>query len=183
MVGEELLKRCMKDDRKAHYELYKLCYGILMSVCVRYGNSQEQSVELMNIGFLKIVRNLEKYKPEIPFEAWIRRIMINTIISEYHKENKHRKHIDNNVQDFERVAHNADFNMGDLNLDVEVIMEALKLLPETSRNVINMFVFEGMSHDEIAAVLGISQGTSKWHLHEARKKLKVVLSKFSIMKD
>lgn len=180
MVSEELISKCMKDDRKAHYELYKLCYGILMSVCMRYGKSQEESAELMNIGFLKIVKNLNKYKLHVPFEAWIRRIMINTIISEYHKENKHRKHIDSNVQDFERVDNGSELNLGESNMHVEVIMKALNLLPDTSRRVINMYVFDGLSHDEISNVLGISQGTSKWHLHEARKKLKLILSKVSV---
>lgn len=180
MVSEELISKCMKDDRKAHYELYRLCYGILMSVCMRYGKSQEESAELMNIGFLKIVKNLNKYKLHVPFEAWIRRIMINTIISEYHKENKHRKHIDSNVQDFERVDNGSELNLGESNMHVEVIMKALNLLPDTSRRVINMYVFDGLSHDEIANVLGISQGTSKWHLHEARKKLKLILSKVSV---
>lgn len=180
MVSEELISKCMKDDRKAHYELYRLCYGILMSVCMRYGKSQEESAELMNIGFLKIVKNLNKYKLHVPFEAWIRRIMINTIISEYHKENKHRKHIDSNVQDFERVDNGSELNLGESNMHVEVIMKALNLLPDTSRRVINMYVFDGLSHDEISNVLGISQGTSKWHLHEARKKLKLILSKVSV---
>jgi RNA polymerase sigma factor (sigma-70 family) len=180
MVSEELIKRSMKDDRKAHYELYRVCYGILMSVCMRYGKSQEEASELMNIGFLKIVKNLGQYKPHVPFEAWIRRIMINTIISEYHRENRHKKHVDANVQDFERLDNGSEMNMGESNLQLELIQKALNLLPDTSRKVINMYVFDGLSHDEISTELGISQGTSKWHLHEARKKLKVILDKMSV---
>ena len=180
MVCKGLLERCKKDDRKAHYELYRQCYGILMSVCYRYGKSSDEAAELLNMGFLKIVTNLDSYKPHVPFEAWIRRIMINTIISEYHKENRHKKHIDTNVQNFERVNEGADFNLGESNMNVDVIMEAVNMLPETSRRVINMYVFDGLTHDEISGVLGISQGTSKWHLHEARKKLKELLIKLAV---
>jgi RNA polymerase sigma factor (sigma-70 family) len=180
MVSEELLTRCIKDDRKAHYELYKMCFGILMAVCARYGKSEEESIELLNICFLKIVRSLNIYKRHVPFEAWIRRIMINTIISEYHKENRHKKHIDSNVVEFDRLEQGAEFNMGESHLNTEVILQALKLLPETSRKVMNMYVFEGLTHDEISGVLGISQGTSKWHLHEARKKLKELLTKIGV---
>jgi len=180
MVSEELIARSMNDDRKAHYELYRVCYGVLMSVCMRYGKSQEEGAELLNIGFLKIVKNLHQYKSHVPFEAWIRRIMINTIISEYHKENRHKKHVDSNVQDFERLDTGSDLNLGESNLDIEVIMKALNLLPDTSRKVINMFVFDGLSHDEISTELGISQGTSKWHLHEARKRLRLLLEKMAV---
>lgn len=180
MVSEELIRRCQKDDRKAHYELYKLSFNILLSVCIRYRKDRDEAAELMNTGFLKVLRSLKSYQMHIPFEAWIRRIMINTIISDYHKNKKYKSHIDYNVQDFERLEPSADINLGESNLQIETILGVMDHLPDMSRKVLNLYVFEGMTHGEISGKLGISQGTSKWHLHEARKRMQVLLSKISI---
>lgn len=180
MVSEELINRCRNDDRKAHHELYKSCFGILMSVCIRYRKNQDEAAELMNTGFLKVLRSLKTYRMDIPFDAWIRRIMINTIISDYHKNKKYKEKIDYNVQEFDRISKGADQNLGESNMQIELIMNAMNHLPDTARKVLNLYVFEGFTHDEISGKLGISQGTSKWHLHEARKKLQVFLKKLSV---
>jgi RNA polymerase sigma factor (sigma-70 family) len=179
MVSEQLVKRCMKNDRKAHHELYKISYGILMSVCIRYRKNESDAAELMNTGFLKVLNSMKSYKVEIPFEAWVRRIMINTIISDYHKNKKYKESVQYTEPAFERLEKNADYNLGDSNLGIEIILKAMDNLPEMSRKVLNLYVFDGMTHDEIACFLGISQGTSKWHLHEARKKMKNLLRELS----
>jgi RNA polymerase sigma factor (sigma-70 family) len=179
MVSEELLKRCMKDDRKAHYELYRLCFNSLMTVCMRYKRNEDEAAEILNAGFLKVVTKLHTYKPEVPFEAWIRRIMINTIITDYHKHKKYKENTSFPEMGFERMEKGACHNAAESTLGYEFVLTLINALPETSRNVFNMYVFDGMTHDEIASALGISQGTSKWHLHEARKKIQIKLGKLS----
>ena len=86
----ELITACINHERKAEYELYKITYSYLMGVCFRYTNSREEAEENLNIGFLKILKNLDKYKPEIPFKVWIRKVMINILIDEFRKEKKHK---------------------------------------------------------------------------------------------
>jgi RNA polymerase sigma factor (sigma-70 family) len=179
MVSEDLIKRCKKNDRKAHYELYRICFNSLMGVCMRYKRNQDDAAEILNSGFLKIVTKIDTYRPEVPFEAWIKRIMINTIISDYHKNKKYKEHTDFPDVKFERMNSASENNTGETNLGFEYLCSVINTLPDTSRNVFNMYVFDGMTHDEISNVLGISQGTSKWHLHEARKKLQLKLNKLS----
>jgi RNA polymerase sigma factor (sigma-70 family) len=179
MVSEELLQRCEKDDRKAHYELYRICFNCLMSICMRYKKNQDDASEILNTGFLKIVTKIHTYRRDVPFEAWIKRIMINTIISDYHKNKKYKENTQFPDVMFERMDKGSYSNVAESNMGYEYLVKVVNTLPDTSRNVFNLFVFEGLTHDEISCALGISQGTSKWHLHEARKKLQTKLSNFS----
>lgn len=146
-----------------------------MSVCLRYEKNKEDAEELLNMGFLKIVTKLEKYQTKIPFEAWIRRIMINTIIDEYRKNKKKNETIE--YTDFEdhNYDRHFDFNEADKNFDAEGLERLIRKLPEMSQKVFNMHVIDGYSHKEISDELGISIGTSKWHVSNARTMLKEMI--------
>ena len=92
-IDNELLSQCKKNDRKAHFQLYKLCYSTLMKVCLRYKKNKDEAEEALNTGFMKIVTNLDIYNADIPFDAWIRKIMINTLIDEFRTQVKHKETI------------------------------------------------------------------------------------------
>src|SRR5436190_19012081 len=92
-IQPQLIALCIKQDRKAEYELYKVCYSYLMSICMRYSRDKDSASEALNRGYLKILTNLSGYKPEIPFKAWIRRIMVNTLIDEYRKNKREREKV------------------------------------------------------------------------------------------
>ncbi len=79
-IQPTLIASCIKRDRKAEYELYKSTYSYLMSICLRYTKDKDMASETLNIGFMKILKNLEKYNLDIPFKVWIRKIMVNTLI-------------------------------------------------------------------------------------------------------
>ena len=146
-----------------------------MSVCFRYTNSREEAEEMLNVGFMKILKNLEKYKPEIPFNTWIRRVMINVLIDEYRKEKKHYE----NVQYVEEYYETSDYSeqnsvIGKMNM--EQIQLLILKLPPMSQKVFNLFVIDGYSHKEIGDLLKMSEGTSKWHLNFSRTKLKEMIT-------
>ncbi|MGZ4089519.1 MAG: RNA polymerase sigma factor, partial [Bacteroidia bacterium] len=84
-IQPELINECINRERRAEYAMYKATYSYLMSICIRYTRNSDKAKEILNMGFLKILDNLEKYRPEVPFKTWIRRIMINTLIDEYRK--------------------------------------------------------------------------------------------------
>ena len=92
-IQPKLIALCIKQDRKAEYELYKLTYSYLMSICMRYSKDKDTASESLNMGFLKILKNLATYKPEIPFKSWIRRVMVNTLIDEYRKNKREREKV------------------------------------------------------------------------------------------
>lgn len=176
-VDLDLITACINRERKSEYELYKITYGYLMSICVRYVNGQEEAKEVLNIGFLKILGNLDKYKPEVPFKAWIRKVMINTLIDEYRKEKKHHENLDY-VEEYNEVGESSDINAAISKMNVAEIHALISKLPPMSQRVFNMYVIDGFSHKEISQLLGMSEGTSKWHLNSSREKLKEMFQHF-----
>ena len=173
----DLLERCRKDDRKAHYELYSVCFSFLLSVCKRYYINREDMESSLNHIYLKIIKNISGYikkSDDIPFDLWVRRIAINHIIDEFRKNRKHVENIDyREIHEAEEIhpIMNPEFNSEKL----EEILDAIKQLPAVNRAVFNLFVVDGYKHDEIAKMLNISAGTSKAHLHRAKKRLREML--------
>jgi RNA polymerase sigma factor (sigma-70 family) len=170
-IQPQLIALCMKQDRKAEYELYKLSYSYLMSICLRYSKDKDTASEVLNLGFMKILKNLYTYKPEIPFKSWIRRVMVNTLIDEYRKNKRERAKL-TYVEDYFDSTDFSEVNAVLSKFNCNQIYEQINKLPEATRKVFNLFVVEGYSHKEISEMLGIREGTSKWHLNAARQKLK-----------
>lgn len=174
----DLITACVRRERKAQYELYKLTYRYLMSICIRYTRSYEEAQEALNMGFLKVLNNIDKYQSHIPFKSWIRRIIINTLIDEYRKEKKHKENI-KYIEDFEELPVGAALNDAISKMNTEEIHKLITQLPPMSQRVFNLYVVDGFDHKEIGEMLGISEGTSKWHLHASREQLKAMLTKMA----
>jgi RNA polymerase sigma factor (sigma-70 family) len=171
-IDPTILKGCLRNDRKAQAALYKRCFNLLMGVCVRYVKNDEEARALLNTGFLKILTHLDRYRKEVPFEAWSRRIMINTIIDQYRRDKKHRDHmVYTDFNDREQQESFFDYNQADQQFDVEELMELVRQLPPMTQQVFNLFAIDGFSHQEIGEMLDISVGTSKWHVSSARKSM------------
>jgi RNA polymerase sigma factor (sigma-70 family) len=170
-IQPQLITLCIKQDRKAEYELYRLTYSYLMSICLRYSKDRDTASEALNIGFLKILKNVANYKPEIPFKVWIRRIMINTLIDEYRKQKREKARV-SYVEEYFDSSDFSDVNEALNRISYNQILEQINLLPEATKKVFNLFAIDGYSHKEIGEMLTISEGTSKWHLNAARQKLK-----------
>lgn len=175
IIQPNLIKDCIRKDRRAEYELYKTLYSYLMSICYRYTHQKEMAEEMLNIGYLKILTNLEKYDSDLPFKAWVRRIMVNTLIDEYRK-NKNLKSKISYVEEYYDTEEFSDTNSALKKLNAKEILQMIEKLPKASQQVFNLFAIDGYSHKEIADMLEISEGTSKWHLNYARQKLKEMIS-------
>ena len=147
---------------------------------MRYRDSTEDAVAMLNEGFFKIVKNLEKFRGEVPFEAWIRRIMVNTLIDDFRKNRRKRENTEHHdFTDTNIHAQLVNFNLADLAFDAEELLAMIKTLPPMSQKVFNLFAIDGYSHREIGEMLGITGGTSKWHLSFARQRLRNLLAKKS----
>jgi RNA polymerase sigma factor (sigma-70 family) len=170
-IQPQLIALCIKKDRKAEYELYKNTYSYLMSICLRYTHDRDTASECLNVGFLKILTNLEKYNLAIPFKVWIRKIMVNTLIDEYRKHKREKARV-TYVEEYYDSSDFSEANQALSKIDCQQIYELINLLPEATKQVFNLFVIDGYAHKEIGDMLGISEGTSKWHLNAARQKLK-----------
>jgi RNA polymerase sigma factor (sigma-70 family) len=175
--SSELLEQCQTDNRKAHYELYRMCFSYLLSVCSRYYINADDRMSSLNMIFFKVIKNINQFRNKnslVPFELWIRRIAINYIIDEFRKDRKYKKYIELQDVSVNDDLHPFDNSQADIEANEEII-EAIEMLPHMSRAVFNLYFIDGYKHDEIAGLLGISSGTSKVHLHRARKRLQEIL--------
>lgn len=177
-ITAEILKSCARDDRKAINLLYEYAFKILMPICFRYNNNEEDARASFNAGFIKILKGLERIEEEINFDAWSKRIMVNALIDEYRKNKKYNSRITRSDSEAELDYYSAGHNNDAVsNLGYENIMMLVKELPVTTAHVFNLYVIEGYSHREISDQLDMSEGTSKWHLSTARKMLREKLDK------
>lgn len=175
-VDAFLISACRSGERKAQYELYTVCYSLLMSISLRYMKSHDAAKEIVNQGFYKILMSLDAYKVSVPFDAWASRIMINVIIDDFRKNKKRLKIFENFdiTLETEHFAE-ASFNQAELLFDANELETMITKLPDVTRKVFSLFAIDQYKHKEIAKMLNISTGTSKWHVASARKKLKTMI--------
>ena len=179
-VDKALIDRCIKQERKAHYELYKECYAYMMKICLRYKKNDEDAKSIVNQAFLKVCQKIEIYEEKSPFNLWVRRITINQVIDEFRKEKKHTDNLDYSDFDYLPSAKdNFSFNEGAQELDAEALRNMIRSLPETSQQVFNLCVLDGYSYEEVAQELTISEATCRWHVFNSRKVLREMIEKAS----
>jgi RNA polymerase sigma-70 factor (ECF subfamily) len=175
-MGEEalhqLIKGCIKQDRKCQKMLYKAFYSFSMGICLRYTNNREEAAEVMNQGFFKVFTKIDHFDIERPFTAWLGKIMMNVSI-DYYRSNLKMAY----TEDLEKAEHISDDDLVDKNLNYNDLLAMVKQLPQAYRTVFNLFAIEGYSHEEIGKMLHINAGTSKSNLHKARQKLKQMILK------
>jgi RNA polymerase sigma-70 factor (ECF subfamily) len=170
---QKLINLCIKQDRKAESALYKYCFTKLMPICHKYYKSNDDSVAQLNKTYLKILSNLSKFDETKSFDAWIKTIAVNTIIDEFRVNNKRNAlFIDKDYEEAALNYHSFNLNEAEAKLTADDIQVQIQKLPDSSKMVFNLFTVDGYSHKEIGEMLGINEGTSKWHLNNARKILK-----------
>ncbi len=175
-MGEEelhqLIRGCMKQDRKSQKVLYKTFYGFSMAICLRYAGNRDEAAEVMNQGFFKVFTRIESYDADRPFKAWLGRIMMNVSI-DYYRANLKMAY----AEDLDNAEHIYDASVAtDNNLNYNDLLAMVQQLPQGYRTVFNLFAIDGYSHEEIADMLNINIGTSKSNLFKARQKLKQMIA-------
>ncbi len=167
----DLIKACVRQERWAQRVLYEEFYGKMMGVCLRYSDAEEDALDILHEGFIKVFKNIGKYQPGTSLTSWIRRIMVNTAIDYYRKNVRRRTEdidqaYDLSSQDADAISQCSE----------KEILEAIQQLSPAYRAVFNLYVIEGYSHKEIAEALDITESTSRSNLVKARLKLKELLT-------
>jgi RNA polymerase sigma-70 factor (ECF subfamily) len=170
---------CSRNSRESQKVLYSSFYGYAMAICDRYANKQDDAVEILNDGFLKVFREIHHYQPAYSdvvssFKGWLRKIMVYTAIDHFRKNQKHQVLTQLDTVEYQMPAVYEDAID---KLSYEEIIRAVQELSPGYRTVFNLFVIEGLSHEEISTQLGISTGTSKSNLSKARRQLQKILFK------
>lgn len=170
----DLINGCIRGDRQMQEELYNRFAGKMYAVCLRYANNAEDAQDLLQDGFVKVFRNLHRFRAEGSFEGWIRRVFINSSIEHFRKKSLQ----------LSKVSEKEEETIGDTDtsaLDNLAEKDIVKLIQELSpgyRTVFNLYVVEGYSHREIGEKLGISEGTSKSQLARARSILQKKVAQY-----
>ncbi len=175
MDGEkDILAGCIKGLQSAQRELFEKNSRLLLGVCNRYAQSIEEAEDILQEGFVKIFLNIKEFKGEGSLVAWMRRIMINTAITHYHKMLKHRYQDDldevNETRFEEHTWSEAEFTR-------EELFNVIHQMPNGYRVVFNLYAVEGYKHREIAEILKIDENTSKSQYSRARRWLQERLIK------
>jgi RNA polymerase sigma-70 factor (ECF subfamily) len=170
---------CALNKRESQKIIYNSFYGYAMAICDRYTSNEEDALEILNDGFLKIFKEIHHYSPAYAdvvssFKGWLRKIMVYTAIDHFRKYHKHKMVIDLDQAGLQLSSGGEDAID---KLSYEEIIRGIQDLSPAYRAVLNLFIIEGLSHEEIAAKLEISTGTSKSNLSKARRQLQKILFK------
>jgi len=167
--GEELeilVKDCVAGKRKAQQQLFNLYSDNMYGVCLYYSKDYTEAEDTLHEGFMKVFQKIEQFKFKGSLAGWIRRVMINTALEKFRKQNQ-------------LYALGDDFESGEdiqqenviSDLSAKDLIELIRELTPKYRMVFNLYAIEGYSHKEIGEMLGISEGTSKSQFFRAKKLL------------
>lgn len=172
----DIINGCRNGNRKAQEKLYKDYYRAMMILCLRYTRNEADAVEVLNNGFLKVFRSIQRYEPaQGSLYTWIRTIVVNSCLDfirarsrkEPHRELGEATQVDIPAEVISRMK-------------AAELLQLVRSLSPSTQAVFNLYVIEGYNHREIGELLGISEGTSKWHLSEARKSLQRMIQQQEI---
>ena len=166
----ELIELAVENNRHVQHQIYSKFSPKMLSVCRQYIKDLHQAEDVMITAFMKVFTNLKNFEHKGNFEGWIRRIMINECIS-YIRVHKKVTFIEDENYMEER------YNNIESQFSVEDIQFLIDNLPDGYKMVFNLYCVEGFKHQEIAAILGINEGTSKSQLSHARKMLQDTIIK------
>lgn len=177
MNESQLIAACKKQDRSAQKALYERYAGKMMTVCLRYCRNYETAEDLLHDGFLHVFTQIGSYAGKGSFEGWLRRIFVNLALENYRKEKQKYRF----MEEYSYINADESETPEDDSLDIENIpreevFDMIRNLPPGYRKVFNMYIFEEMSHKEIAEVLGINEAASRSQFFRAKNMLRKKIS-------
>ena len=162
---EKVIEGCKKGKRRAQIELYHQYAPILLGVCIRYVAEKSEAEDILQESFLKILRNIREYTGKGHFENWMKKIVVNTAITHFHREKKHYYH-----EEIESVSDtDLQYSLSpEKEFDAKELQQLISNMPEGYRMIFSMYAIEGFKHREIAEKLKIEESTSKTQYLRAR---------------
>lgn len=167
----DLITKCKANDRSAQERLYKQFYEEMFRICCRYLKSEDLAKDAFNTAFLKVFKNIgdfDEKKGELG--GWIRTVVVRTCIDLKRKELRFAT--ETLIDEIQEVFIPPEILS---KLYAEDLLTYVRNLPQATQVIFNLSVIDGYSHQEIAEQLDISEVTSRWHLSEAKKKLRAII--------
>ncbi|MEL6658217.1 MAG: sigma-70 family RNA polymerase sigma factor [Bacteroidota bacterium] len=169
----KLVEGCVQNDRRSQERLYRRFFPTMYRMCFRYAGKEEEALDILNAGFLRVFTKLHTFTFSGSLEGWIRRLVFHSLADYYRKKDRKIRFLP--VEDWDAPTDATPLQQ----LYFEDMVGLIDKLPKATREVFWLYAVEGYTHVEIGKRLDISAGTSKWHLSNARQKLKVLIKKES----
>ena len=163
---DRIIDKCKQGDRQAAEKIYQIFSAKMFALCLRFSKDRADAEDTLQDGFIKIFTSIGQYTGKGSCEGWMKRIMINTAMEKFRKNSPLQI-----VEELPEIEDNEDIDE-EVSIPEEVLADFVNQLPERYKMVFNLYVIEEMSHKDIAALLGINEGTSKSNLARAREILK-----------
>ena len=151
---EEVLEGCCREDEKSQYHLYNHFSKKMLGIAMRYSSAKQEAEDILQDSFVKVFKNIKKFKKECPLEQWIRKIVVNTALT-YHRKKTELADID----DFKNLLSTENISLS--HIHYQDLVSMIQTLATSYRLVFNLYAIEGYQHKEIASLLNISEGASK----------------------
>lgn len=168
---DHIIQGCIKGNRSHQEKLYQIFSPKMFGVCLRYCRNYDEAKDILQDGFIKVFEKIAQFGQRGSFEGWIRRIMINTALERFRK-NSHTL----TMEKLPDIVDNEELEENEIEFSMDELLGYVQKLPERYRMVFNLYVFEEMSHKEVAEIMGITEGTSKSDLSRARSILQNIIS-------
>ena len=176
---EQIIELCKKNDRDAQKKLYDIYSPVLYGICIRYVAEKSEAKDILQDGFLKILLKISNFNGNGSFEGWMKRIMVNTAITHYHRNKRHSYHYE--IEEIQEIKidgnqyRTSDFTM-------EELTGIIQNLPPGYKMVFNLYAIEEYKHKEIAEKMQIDVNTSKSQYSRAKKLIQKKLKDLSKIK-
>ncbi|MDR2358979.1 MAG: sigma-70 family RNA polymerase sigma factor [Prevotellaceae bacterium] len=162
MSEYDLIAACAKGDVIAQRQLYDKYAGKMLGVCLRYAGTREVARDLLHDGFIKVFNKIKTYRGEGSFEGWMRKLFVNMALEYLRKKDALKRY-----EDYPASIPAADYSVFE-KISADELVEKIAVLPAGYRAVFNLYAIEGYSHQEIAALLHISESASRSQYSRAR---------------
>jgi RNA polymerase sigma-70 factor (ECF subfamily) len=183
MENRELIKACKKQDTNAQRELYETYAPRMMGLCMMYCKNSDAAQDMLHDGFIKVFTQIKKYSGRGSFEGWMRRVFVNTILENFRKEKRKLQLISEmEVLEEEVMDENLE-RLFDDSITEQTLLKMIQELPDGYRTVFSLYVFEDMSHREIAKQLGIKEAASRSQYSRAKSSLKEKINEYTANKN
>ena len=163
---QNIIKECKNGKRDAQAKLFQLYAKKMFTVSLVYTKDKTAAEDVIQDAFIKIFGKISQFKDKGSFEGWMRRIVVNTALERYRKENRMYS-----IDDYQPYEEKLSYDDLIANISAKELMEVISTISPQYKMVFSLYAIEGYSHKEIAKELGISEGTSKSNLARARKVL------------
>ncbi len=148
----------------------------MFAVCLRYADKREDAEDMLQEGFVQVFKDLSQFKMLGSFEGWMRKVVVNVALQYIRRQKRNPQTSTFEHWDELDYAEELDENLFSEDM-IKIVLYYIQKMPTGFRTVLNLYVLEGYSHEQIGQMLGISVGTSKSQLSRAKVYLKNMLDK------